>query len=87
MLATLVDIYEEKQFPIGLPRPAEAIQFRMEQLDLTTSDLIPLIGSCAEVSEILSGKCDLTLEMIRALHEHLGIPAEVLLQQTGILRA
>jgi HTH-type transcriptional regulator/antitoxin HigA len=86
VLATLVDVYEEKQFPIGLPSPAEAIQFRMEQLELTINDLIPLIGSRDQVSEILSGECELSLEMIRALHEQLGIPAEVLLQRTGILK-
>jgi HTH-type transcriptional regulator/antitoxin HigA len=33
------------------------------------------------VSEVLSGKRALTMRMARALHEHLGIPAEVLLQQ------
>jgi HTH-type transcriptional regulator/antitoxin HigA len=30
-LATLVDIYEEKQFPIAAPSPIEALCFRIEQ--------------------------------------------------------
>lgn len=83
VLATLVERYEEQHFPIEMPDPVEAIKFRMDQANLSTRDLIPLIGSRAKVSEVLSGQRSLTLKMIRALHEHLGIPAEVLLQQSG----
>jgi HTH-type transcriptional regulator/antitoxin HigA len=83
VLATLVELYEEKHFPIDWPNPIAAIRFRMEQSGLTPRDLIPLLGSRAKVSEVLSGKRSLTLQMMRALHEHLGIPAEVLLRQPG----
>ncbi len=31
VLATLVDAYEKKHFPIDAPDPIEAIKFRMEQ--------------------------------------------------------
>jgi HTH-type transcriptional regulator/antitoxin HigA len=51
----------------------------MEQLGLDRKALEPSIGSRARVSEVLSGKRSLTLEMIRRLHRQLGIPAEVLL--------
>ena len=64
-------------------RALAAIQFRMEQAGLTQRDLIPFIGSRAKVSEVLSGKRPLTLPMARALHEHLGIPADVLLHGPG----
>lgn len=83
VLSTLVELYEEQHFPIAWPDPIEAIRFRMEQAGLSARDLVPLIGSRAKVSEVLSGKRSLTLQMIRALHEHLGIPAEVLLHQPG----
>jgi HTH-type transcriptional regulator / antitoxin HigA len=33
VLATLIELYEDKYFPIGLPYPIAAIQFRLEQLD------------------------------------------------------
>jgi HTH-type transcriptional regulator / antitoxin HigA len=81
VLGTLVELYEEKLFPMGWPDPVEAIKFRMDQAGLSARDLVPLLGSRAKVSEVLSGKRSLTLQMIRALHEHLGIPAEVLLRQ------
>ena len=82
-LADLVEFYEDKHYPIGLPDPISAIEFRMDQANLSQRDLIPYIGSSAKVAEVLSGKRDLTMSMARALHEHLGIPADVLLQKTG----
>jgi HTH-type transcriptional regulator/antitoxin HigA len=51
----------------------------MEQMGVTRKDLERYIGSRSKVSEVLSGKRRLSLSMIRALHEGLGIPAEVLL--------
>jgi len=80
VLATLVEVYEDRRFPMDAPNPVEAIKFRMQQLGMSQSDLAPIFGSRAKTSEILSGKRDLTLKMIRALHEHLGIPAEVLIR-------
>ena len=82
-LADLVESYEDKHYPIGLPDPISAIEFRMDQANLGQRDLIPYIGSSAKVSEVLTGKRDLTMSMARALHEHLGIPADVLLQRPG----
>jgi HTH-type transcriptional regulator/antitoxin HigA len=80
VLATLVELYEDKYFPIELPDPIAAIEFRLEQLDRSNADLVPLIGSESLVAEVMSKRQPLTLEMIRAIHQHLGIPADVLLQ-------
>lgn len=81
LLVTLVEMYEEKAFPIDLPDPVEAIKFRMDQQGLKAKDLVPYIGSAPKVSEVLSGKRSLSLTMIRNLVNGLGIPAEVLLQE------
>jgi HTH-type transcriptional regulator / antitoxin HigA len=80
VLATLIELYEDKYFPIELPDPIAAIEFRLEQLDRSNLDLIPLIGSESLVLEVMSKRQPLTLEMIRSIHHHLGIPADVLLQ-------
>jgi len=32
MLSALAGLYEEKQYPIALPGPVEAIKFRMDQM-------------------------------------------------------
>ncbi|MCM2358500.1 MAG: helix-turn-helix domain-containing protein [Geobacteraceae bacterium] len=79
LLALLVRDYEDKHYPIDLPDPVETITFRMEQMGLTRKDLEKYIGSRSKVSEVLNGKRRLSLSMIRALHDGLGIPAEVLL--------
>ena len=83
ILADLVELYEDKHYPIGLPDPISAIKFRMDQANLTPRDLVPFFGSRARVSEVLSGKRPITMSMARALHQHLGIPADVLLQEPG----
>jgi HTH-type transcriptional regulator/antitoxin HigA len=81
LLSLLIEKYESDKFPIELPDPLEAIKFRMDQQGLRQRDLIPFIGSKSKVSEVLAGKRSLTVPMIRALREGLGIPAEVLLQE------
>lgn len=86
LLAVLVDIYENKHDPIGLPNPIEAIRFRMEQTGLRQQDLVPFIGSRGKVSEVLHGKRPLSITMIRALHEHLAIPVDVLLQPSTVIK-
>ena len=83
VLTDLVEHYEERVVPMGFPSPLVAIAFRMEQAGLSQRDLVPFIGSRAKVSEILAGKRPLTLSMARTLHEHLGIPAAVLLRDPG----
>ena len=84
VLVDLVEHYESKHEPMGYPSPLGAIEFRMEQGNLRPRDLIPFIGSRAKVSEVLSGKRAITMPMARALHQHLGIPAEVLLREPDV---
>lgn len=79
VLSVLVEAYEDEHYPIHPPDPIEAIKFRMEQMGLTRRDLEPYIGPRARVSEILTRKRKLSLDMIRKLNEKLGIPAEILI--------
>ena len=81
ILATLVQAYEAKHYPIAPPDPIEAITFRMDQEGLTVKDLEPMIGPSNRVYEVLNRKRPLTLHMIRRLHKQLQIPAEVLIYQ------
>jgi len=82
VLATLVEAYEEINFPMQMPDPIEAIKFRLEQQGLEPSALIGIIGSRTRVYEVLRGDRPLSLAMIRRLHEKFGISAEVLIQPT-----
>ena len=81
LLSLLIDNYEKEKFPLDLPDPIEAIKFRMEQLGYNQKDLTEVIGLKSRVSEILNKKRKLSLEMIRKLHEVLGIPTEVLIRE------
>jgi HTH-type transcriptional regulator / antitoxin HigA len=82
VLATLVEAYEAEHYPIDPPDPVEAIKFRMEQQGLSRKDLEPLIGTRTRVAEVLNRKRNLSISMIRRLHDRLGIPAEVLIRPT-----
>jgi HTH-type transcriptional regulator / antitoxin HigA len=82
-LADLVAAYEAKWYPMDLPTPVEAIQFRMEQAGLEPRDLERYIGSAETVSAVLAGKQPLTTAMIHALHTHLGIPMKALVSDTA----
>jgi len=79
ILATLVEAYEQKHFPIEPADPIEAINFRIEQLGLARKDLEPYLGSRHRVSEVLNRRRGLSLDMIRRLHDGLKIPLEALI--------
>ncbi|MEN4010597.1 MAG: hypothetical protein ROW48_01035 [Bellilinea sp.] len=82
VLFTLVEAYEEIQYPILPPDPVEAIQYYLDSRGLDRRDLEQYIGPSGRVSEILSRKRPLTLAMIRRLNAGLGIPAEVLIRNS-----
>ncbi len=79
ILFTLVEVYEEKHYPIPPPHPLESIKFRMEQGQVDDKELTKILGGRSRKSEILSGRRKLSLNMIRELHEKLKIPAEILI--------
>jgi len=80
VLTVLVAAWEAEHYPIPEPDPIAMILHVMEAKELTRADLVPLIGNKGRVSEVLNRKRPLTLDMIRRLHEGLGIPADVLVQ-------
>ena len=80
VLATLVEAWERKHFPMELPEPVDAIRFQMEQAGLSARDLVPMIGQLNRVYEVLNRRRRLTLRMIWNLHQQLGIPLESLIK-------
>lgn len=73
VLATLIDVYEAKLYPMDPPDPVEAIRFRMEQQGMTRKDLEPMIGPRNRVADVLNRRRSLSIDMIRKLNSHLGI--------------
>ena len=74
VMLTLIKNYEAKHYPVDLPDPIEAIKFRMEQEGLA------IIGKPNRVYEVFSRTRPLTLNMIRKIHQHMGISADVLIR-------
>ena len=84
LLAILVERYEREAFPIDAPSPLDAIRFRMEQMGYTQADLARLLGSRGRASEIMGGTTkNLSINMIRRLHEQWRIPAEALIRRAA----
>lgn len=82
LLSLLVEAYEERTYTFAKPDPVEAVQFRMAEQDLRQADLVPYFGSRSRVSEFLSRQRPLTVQMIRELSSGLGIPADILIQES-----
>lgn len=87
LLILLISDYESRRWPIELPDPVSAIEFVMDQRGLKRRDLIPYLGDRFMVSKVLSGRRGLSITQIRALHEGLGIPLEILVQPSVLSSA
>jgi HTH-type transcriptional regulator/antitoxin HigA len=84
ILATLVEAYEQKHFPVPDAHPLEVIRFYMEQNGMIDKDLMPYIGSSGRVSEVMSGRRPLTIKMIRNLNSGLNIPVDALIREYDV---
>jgi len=80
----LVEHYESEHYPINPPDPVSAIKFRLEQMELASKDLVPLLGSKSKVSEVLNRKRKLSLAMIRSLAAGLNIPLQNLIGEYAL---
>lgn len=81
ILATLVEVYEAKHYPIGPPTPLAAIEYEMEKRGLSRRDLETVLGGSGRVSEVLSRQRPLTMTMIRQLHLKFNLSADVLIAE------
>lgn len=79
IIGTLVAAYEDINFPITSPDPVEAVKYAMEEEGLKPKDLATYFGSKGNVSEFLNHKRSLSIKTIKALHNKLKIPYEILL--------
>ena len=86
ILGLMIDEYEKKHYPIDAPDPIEAIIIRMEEMQLKQLDLVDAIGGKSRVSEILSRKRKLTVEMIRNLTQKLNLSPELLITDYQLVR-
>jgi HTH-type transcriptional regulator/antitoxin HigA len=86
VLSTLVHEYEHRHHPIEPPTALEAVKFRLDQGSLTKDDLIRIVGTKSRLSELLSGKRQLSLRARKELYTKHGVPAVSLLQDLKVPR-
>jgi HTH-type transcriptional regulator/antitoxin HigA len=79
LLRLVIGAYEAEHAKRSPVDPIEAINFRLDQQGLTKKDLVPYIGSMSRVSDVLAGRRQLTVTMMRRLHKGLGVPAASLI--------
>ena len=87
VISILIEAYEKDNYPVEAPNPIDAILFRLDQMDMSRSELSSLLGSRSRTSEILKGKRKLSIGMIRKLNQHLGISAQTLIQDYEVQEA
>ena len=80
LLMMMVERYEREHHAVPAPDPVAAIEFAIEQRGLTARQLQEIFGSRQRVHDVLRRKRGLSMEQVRALHEKLAIPADVLIQ-------
>jgi HTH-type transcriptional regulator/antitoxin HigA len=51
----------------------------MDQHGLSRADLVPLLGTASRVSEVMNGKRELSMSMVRKLRERFHISADLLI--------
>jgi HTH-type transcriptional regulator / antitoxin HigA len=77
--ARLIEDYERKRWPRRAPSLPQLLAYLMDQHGLSRSDLIPLLGTASRVSEVLAGKRQLSMTMVKRLRERFHVPADLLI--------
>lgn len=79
--ARLIEAYERSRWPRRAPEPADILTYLMEEHELSRADLVPLLGTASRVSEVLTGKRDLSMTMVQRLRERFHVSADSLIPQ------
>ncbi|MDQ2084315.1 XRE family transcriptional regulator [Xanthobacteraceae bacterium Astr-EGSB] len=81
--ARLIEAYERARWSRKAPSLPDLLAYLMEEHGLTRADLVPLLGTASRVSEVMSGKRELSMKMVKRLRERFHIPADLLISAGG----
>ena len=79
--ARLIEAYERSRWPRRNPTLPGLLTYLMDQHGLSRADLVPLLGTASRVSEVLNGKRELSMSMVRKLRERFQISADLLISR------
>src|SRR3984893_4497821 len=77
--ARLIEAYERARCPLRTPTLPDLLTYLMDQKGLSRADLVPLLGTPSRVSEVLNGKRELSMSMVRKLRDRFRISADLLI--------
>jgi HTH-type transcriptional regulator / antitoxin HigA len=77
--ARLIEAYERARWPRRTPSLPDLLIYLMQQHGLSRADLVPLLGTPSRVSEVLNGKRQLSMSMVRKLRDRFRISADLLI--------
>jgi HTH-type transcriptional regulator/antitoxin HigA len=78
-VAALVEVYDEGRGSLPELPPCEMVKHLMEQRGLKQADLVPVLGSRAQVSDLVNGKRGISKSQVKALAEYFGVAAGLFL--------
>lgn len=77
LLTVLIEKYEERYEIQRAATPAERVRHFMDAQDLKAADMLDIFGTKSIVSEILSGKRELSKTHIRGLSKRFNVSPEI----------
>ena len=77
--ARLIEAYECARWPRRATSLPDLLTYLMDQHGLSRADLVPLLGTLSRVSEVMTGKRELSMSMVRRLRERFHISADLLI--------
>ena len=77
LLATLVEEYEERRYPIRKASPRQTLQHLMEARNLAQKDLWKVFGSKGTASEVLHGKRSISKAQAKRLAAFFHVSVEL----------
>lgn len=80
LLTTLIERYEQENYPLRKASPVEIIHFLMEQRGLSAKDLTAVLGSKGITSEIINGKRNIGVATAVKLGEFFGVAPQLFIE-------
>jgi HTH-type transcriptional regulator/antitoxin HigA len=65
--ARLIETYERSRWPRSVPTLPDLLNYLVDQHDLSRSDFVPMLGTASRVSEVMNGRRELSMNMVRRL--------------------
>jgi len=77
LLSDLIEVYEDRVYPIEDATPQKMLNFLIEENDLRQKDLLPIFGSSGITSEVINGKRSISKEQAKKLAEYFNVSVEL----------